>query len=67
MPGHDPKDNEQEERGVPLTDRGEYRVPTQDNLPEPPPNKKIHKRRPLPLVPTKKPGKADSKRDRRGD
>ena len=58
MPSHpDPKDKQKEARAVPLTDRGEHQVPCEDTLPEPPPSKKIHQRRPLPLVPTKKPSK----------
>ncbi len=67
MPDHDPEDNGQEEPGIPLTDRGEYQVPSEETLPEPPPNKKIHERRPLPLVPTKKMRKVEHERDRPGD
>lgn len=67
MPDHDPKVSGREEPGIPLTDRGEYQVPSEETLPEPPPNKKIHERRPLPLVPTKKMRKVEHERDRPGD
>jgi hypothetical protein len=67
MPDHSPEDNGQEERGVPLTDRGAYQVPSEETLPEPPPNKKIHERRPLPLVPAKKPRKGERECERAGD
>jgi len=56
MPEHNKKD-EQQENSIPLSDTGEYVVPAGDELPEPPPDKKIHTRRRLPLVRPKKPAK----------
>ena len=67
MPDQDPEDNQEAEQGVPLKDRGEYHVPTGETLPEPPTKKKIHPRRPLPLVPVKRPPKADPGGDGPGD
>lgn len=43
------------EEGAPLADSGEVAFKWSEELPEPPPNKEIHARRPLPLVPTHKP------------
>ena len=53
MSEKDPEDDGRDKRGIPLPDIGEYGVALEETLPEPPPNKKIHERRPLPLVPTK--------------
>ena len=41
--------------GAPLTDSGEVAFKWSEDLQEPPPDKEIHPRRPLPLVPTHKP------------
>ena len=51
----DSKQKEVRQEGVPLKEAGEYQVPLVDTLAPPPADKKIHERRPLPLVPTKKP------------
>ncbi len=51
------KDEDSLNLNVPLTDKGEHQVVCEDTLPAPPPNKKIHDRRPLPIVPRKRPRK----------
>lgn len=62
-----PEDDDPQGRLLPLTDSGEHKVPLGETLPEPPENKKIHKRRPIPLVPTKKPHKVEHEGGRPGD
>ena len=56
MPEKDFNDKEKEEarKGVPLKQEGEFQVPLVDTLPQPPADQKIHERRFLPIVPTKK-------------
>jgi len=66
MPEHDNEENANYEPGVPLTQRGEHQIPALPELPEPPPNKKVHERRPLPLVP-EKPRRINKGRNRPGD
>ncbi len=51
------KDEDPLNQSVPLSDKGEHQVVCEDTLAKPPKDKKIHDRRPLPVVPEKRPRK----------
>ena len=52
---------------VPLDDKGEHQIFYEESPSEAPADKKIHPRRPLPLVPAKKAHNNDPERDLSGD